>query len=161
MTEDTPGRVRPLESRDTWDMTGCSVARALDVVGTRSAMLILREAYYGARRFDEFARRVGVTDAVAAERLREFVDAGLLEKRPYKEPGQRTRQEYRLTQMGRELFPAVVALMQWGDRWLAGEQGPPIELAHGGCGEPVGAEVRCGAGHRVALSEVEVRLPRR
>src|SRR6266568_2527399 len=87
-------------TRDSWDMTRCSVARALGVVGTRSAMLIMREAFYGARRFDEFARRVGVTDAVAAERLRELVAAGLLEKRPYKEPGQRTREEYRLTTMG-------------------------------------------------------------
>jgi DNA-binding HxlR family transcriptional regulator len=146
---DDAARVTVALNRDSWDMTRCSVARALGVVGTRSAMLIMREAFYGARRFDEFARRVGVTDAVAAERLRELVSAGLLEKRPYKEPGQRTREEYRLTEMGRELFPAIIALMQWGDRWLAGEQGPPLEVRHADCGELVHAEVRCAAGHAV------------
>lgn len=153
-----PASVRLLSDRDRWDMTRCSVGRALEVVGTRSSMLILREAFYGARRFDEFARKVGITDAVAAERLRELVDAGVLAKRPYKEPGQRTRQEYRLTDMGRELFPAIVALMQWGDRWLAGEQGPPLDLRHLDCGERVHAEVRCTAGHEIARpAEVTVR----
>jgi len=120
-------------------------------------MLLMREAFYGARRFEQFARRVGITDAVAAARLRELVDAGLLQRRPYQEPGQRTRQEYVLTPKGRDLLPAVIALMQWGDRWLAGEAGPPVVLSHGGeqaggeqaCGEPVGVELRCAAGHPV------------
>ena len=90
----------------------CSITRALEVVGTKTAMLILREAMYGTTRFDGFARRVGVSDAVASARLKGLVDAGLLEKAPYQEPGQRTRYEYHLTQKGTDLMPVVFGLMQ-------------------------------------------------
>src|SRR3954453_7436936 len=121
-------------------------------------MLIMREAYYGTTRFDDFADRVGITEAVASARLKELVEAGLLERRPYREPGQRTRSEYVLTEMGRGLAPAALALMQWGDRYLAGSSGPPLALTHAGCGEPVAVEVRCGAGHDVPLREVVVDL---
>jgi DNA-binding HxlR family transcriptional regulator len=139
----------------TWMPRNCSIARALDVVGTRSAMLIMREAQYGTTRFDEFARRVGITEAVAASRLRELVDAGLLVKEPYREPGQRTRHEYRLTPMGRDLLPTLIALMQWGDTYLAGGR-PPLALTHAECGAPVRAEVRCADGHAVDLPDILV-----
>jgi DNA-binding HxlR family transcriptional regulator len=142
--------------RDQWGATNCSVARALEVVGTRSTLLLLREAFFGTRRFDDFRRRVGVTEAVAAARLRELVDAGLLSRRPYQEPGQRTRQEYVLTAMGRDLFPVLVALLQWGDRYLADPGGPPVLVRHAGCGAPVHAEVRCTNDHLVPLRETRV-----
>ena len=146
-----------LADRTAWSARGhCSIERALEVVGTRSALLVLREAYYGTRRFDDFAQRVGISEAVAALRLRELVNAGLLERRPYQEPGKRTRDEYVLTTMGRDLLPAVLAFMQWGDRYLAGPSGGPLLLAHTGCGAPVGVAVRCGAGHDVALHEVGI-----
>lgn len=122
------------------------MARALDVVSSRSALLILREAFYGTARFDEFAERVGISEPVAAARLRELVDEGLLEREPYREPGQRTRMAYRLTDKGAELLPVLVALMQWGDHWLQPD-GPPVELRHVGCNEVVHAELRCAAGH--------------
>ena len=144
------------EDRDAFSTANCSVARALEVVGTRSAMLLLREAFYGTRRFDQFARRVGVTEAVAATRLRAMVDDGLLTRSPYREPGQRTRHEYRLTRAGRELYPALVALLHWGDVWAADEIGPPVVLTHRTCGEPVHAEVRCAAGHPVTPRDVAV-----
>src|ERR1700709_1199406 len=100
-----------LADRTAWSAHDrCSVGRAMDVVGTRSAMLLMREAFYGTRRFDDFATRVGITEAVAAKRLRELVDAGLLERAPYQEPGQRTRSEYRLTGMGRAPAPPAPAL---------------------------------------------------
>src|SRR5438270_14017984 len=106
-----------LADRSAWKADDrCSVHRAMQVVGTRSALLLMREAYYGTRRFDDFAARVGITDAVASSRLRELVDAGLLERRPYREPGSRTRSEYVLTDMGLDLAPVALALMQWGDR---------------------------------------------
>ena len=143
-----------LADRDSWTASNCSVARTLDLVGTRSAMLIMREAFYGATRFDEFARRVGITEAVAATRLRELTEAGVFDKHPYQEPGQRTRFEYRLTPMGRDLFPVVVSLMRWGDKHLADPPGGPIELRHNGCGEPVDVDVHCAAGHVVPLREV-------
>lgn len=145
-----------LEERDRWAGDKCSVSNALSVVGTRSAMLLLREAFFGTRRFDDFARRVGITEAVAAARLRELVEAGLLAKVPYQEPGQRTRLEYRLTERGRELHPIIVSLMLWGDRWLADSDGPPVELSHRDCGEPVEVHVSCAAGHSLARRDILV-----
>jgi DNA-binding HxlR family transcriptional regulator len=137
--------------RDAWDAGNCSLARALGVVGTRSSLLLLREAFFGTRRFDDFRRRAGVTEAVAAARLRELVETGLLARHPYREPGQRTRQEYVLTPMGRDLFPALVALMQWGDRHLADPGGAPVRLRHTGCDAEVHTEVRCAHDHLVPL----------
>jgi DNA-binding HxlR family transcriptional regulator len=156
---DTVHLTGELDPRDGWAATRCSVAAALGVVGKRSSLLLLREAFYGATRFDEFARRVGISEPVAAARLRELVDEGLLVREPYREQGQRTRHGYRLTPKGAELFPVLVALMQWGDRWVH-EDGGPVELRHHGCGEPVGVEVRCAAGHRVGPGDTDLARPR-
>jgi DNA-binding HxlR family transcriptional regulator len=134
---------------DAWSRDNCSVLRAVEVLGTRSTLLLLREAFLGTTRFDDFARRVGVTESVAAARLREMVEQGLLERHPYREPGQRTRHEYRLTTKGRDLLPVILALLTWGDRYLADPAGPPLVVTHDGCGEPVRAEARCAAGHLV------------
>jgi DNA-binding HxlR family transcriptional regulator len=150
-----------LEPRSAWTADRCTIAKSLDVIATRSAFLILREAFYGTTRFDDFAQRVGISEPVTAARLRELVDHGLLEREDYREPGQRTRQRYRLTRKGADLFPALAALMQWGDRWLD-ERGGPIELQHRDCGEPVAVELRCAAGHAVSPDELDLaaRRPR-
>lgn len=150
----------PLEPRAAWTANGCTIARALDVIPTRSAFLILREAFYGTTRFDDFAERVGISAPVAAARLKELVENGLLEREDYREPGQRTRQRYRLTEMGADLFPALVALMRWGDRWLD-DRGGPVELRHRECGEPVAVELRCAAGHEVTPDELDLASRRR
>ena len=151
----------PLEPRGAWQADHCTLARTLDVIPTRSAFLILREAFYGTSRFADFAERVGISEPVAANRLRELVDQGLLEREDYQEPGQRTRQRYLLTDKGAELLPALVALMQWGDRWLD-EQGGPVEFQHRGCGERVESALRCAAGHPVESGELDlVRRPYR
>ena len=92
-------------------------------------------------------RLTGFTEAVAAKRLKELVEHGLLEKRPYQEPGQRRRHEYHLTEKGLDLEPALVALMQWGDRWTADSGGPPVEVRHRGCGAKVNAVLACERGH--------------
>ena len=105
-------------------------------------------------RFDEFAERVGISDPVAAARLRELVQEGLLEREAYREPGQRTRQSYRLTAKGAELFPALAALQQWGDHWLNTNSG--VELRHRGCGKPVGVQLRCADDHLVGADELEL-----
>jgi DNA-binding HxlR family transcriptional regulator len=149
-----------LEPRSGWRADRCTIARALDVVSTRSAFLILREAFYGTTRFDDFAERAQISEPVAATRLRELVEDGLLEREDYRDPGQRTRQRYRLTEKGADLFPALVALMQWGDRWLD-ERGGPIELRHRDCGEHVGLELRCAAGHAVSSGDLEVARTKR
>jgi DNA-binding HxlR family transcriptional regulator len=146
-----------LEPRGNWEARQCSIAKALDVVSTRTAFLILREAHYGATRFDEFAERARASEPVTAARLKELVAAGLLVKEPYQEPGQRTRDAYRLTEKGHDLLPALVALMQWGDRWEQ-TSGGPVQLLHADCGEPVRAELRCAAGHEVHGGELELAL---
>lgn len=150
-----------LEPRDGWTADRCTIARALDVVTTRSAFLVLREAFYGTTRFDDFAERVGLSEPATAARLRELVENGLLEREDYREPGQRTRRRYRLTEKGADLFPALAALMQWGDKWLD-ERGGPVELRHRACGERVAVELRCAAGHAVGTGELDLAArPRR
>lgn len=143
-----------LSPREAWMADRCTLARSLEVISTRSAFLILREAFYGTTRFDDFAQRVGVSDPVVAARLRELVDDGLLTREDYREPGQRTRRQYLLTEKGADLFPALAALMQWGDRWLD-DRGGPIELRHRDCGETVQVEMRCASGHQVATEDVD------
>lgn len=147
--------VGELEPRDRWSAKPCSIAHALTVLGNRSSLLILREAFYGTTRFDEFVRRVEISEQVAAARLHELVEHGLLERRPYREPGRRTRDGYELTAKGADLFPVLVAFMQWGDRWRRDAAGP-VELVHGGCGAHVGVELRCAAGHEVAAGDLEL-----
>jgi DNA-binding HxlR family transcriptional regulator len=144
-----------LEPRSGWKADRCTIAKSLDVVSTRSALLIMREAFYGTTRFDDFAERVGISEPVAAARLRDLVEEGLLEREDYREPGQRTRQQYRLTPKGADLFPVLVALMKWGDRWLD-DRGGPIELLHRDCGEPVEVSLHCAAGHEVQSGEIDV-----
>jgi DNA-binding HxlR family transcriptional regulator len=144
-----------LEPRSGWTAERCTIGKALELLSTRSALLIMREAFYGTTRFDDFAERVGISEPVAAARLRELVEQGLLEREDYREPGQRTRQQYRLTPMGADLFPVLVALMEWGDRWLD-DRGGPIELFHRDCGEPVTVSLQCAAGHDVQSGEIDV-----
>src|SRR5579875_1014437 len=153
MTEATIRMTGPLDPRGGWTAANCPIAQALDLVGTRSALLLLRGAFYGTTRFAYFAERAGVSEPVAAARLRELAGHGLIEREPYQEPGQRTRMQYRLTEKGAELFPALAALMQWGDRWL---QPSGVELHHRDCGEPVHTELRCGAGHQPAVADLDL-----
>jgi len=144
-----------LDPRDDWTADHCPMAAALDVVRTRSAFLVLREAFYGATRFEEFTERTGLSEPIASARLRELADAGVLRREPYQEPGQRTRRLYRLTDKGEELLPVLVALMHWGDRWL-GEPRSRVALRHHGCGAPVAAELRCAEGHAVTGDEIDL-----
>lgn len=136
----------------------CSVARTLDVVGERWSLLVLREVFLGMRRFEQIREHTGAPRAVLAQRLRHLVDAGVLEQRDYRpEGGGRTRQEYRLTEAGRELQPVITALMQWGDRHLAGSEGPPLRVVHHGCGAPVQARLVCAEGHLLGDDGRELR----
>ncbi|MDN3029346.1 helix-turn-helix domain-containing protein [Streptomyces sp. S.PB5] len=139
--------------RDAWSMANCSIARTLEIVGTRAALLIMREAFFGTRRFDDFAKRVGIGEPAAAARLKELTAAGLLERVPYQEPGQRTRHAYQLTEKGRDFLPVLVALRQWGDTWATDEQGPPVVVRHKGCGAEVHAALRCTDRHDVHFED--------
>jgi DNA-binding HxlR family transcriptional regulator len=147
----------PLADRDAWSAIGeCPIEKTMALLGTKSAMLIMREAYYGTTRFDDFARRVGITNAAASARLSELVNAGLLNKRPYREPGQRTRYEYVLTDAGTDLMPVVFALFQWGLRHLPNRT--RLRLTHVGCGADASVEICCDKGHVVPPDEVGMQL---
>jgi DNA-binding HxlR family transcriptional regulator len=136
----------------------CGVDRTMQLIGNRTAMLLLREAFYGATRFEALHKRVGVTEAVAAQRLKELVAAGVFVKEPYREPGQRTRHEYVLTEAGHALLPIVMALLEWGGRYASAQYGPG-RLTHADCGEPAHVEIRCEAGHVVPEGELAVSGP--
>jgi DNA-binding HxlR family transcriptional regulator len=149
-----------LADRDAWRADDCSIAAALEVLGAQSSFLLLREAMYGATRFEEFVRRTGLSEPVVAARLRALVDAGLLDREPYRDPGQRSRQAYALTERGTALLPAFVALLRWGDRWVA-PHGGPVELRHRGCDHTVDVHLVCSAGHTVEPDELDLRARRR
>jgi DNA-binding HxlR family transcriptional regulator len=122
------------------------------------AKALLREAFYGTTRFDDFAERVGISTAVAAARLKELVTAGVLIRRPYQEPGCRTRDEYHLTARGRDLLP-VLALQQWGDRHPQ-DQGPDLEVVDAS-GSPVRVAVVDSAGKEQPPEGLQASASRR
>ena len=147
-----------LANRDAWSAVGeCPIEKTMALLGTKSAMLIMREAFYGTTRFEDFWRRVGITKAAAAARLNELVEAGLLQRRPYKEPGQRSRDEYVLTDAGVDFMPVVWAMFEWGRRHLPGS--PALQLAHRDCGAKATVEICCARGHQVPADELVVQLP--
>lgn len=132
----------------------CPVVAALDVIPTRAAFLVLREARYGATKFDEFVARTGLSEAIASARLRELVAQDVLRLEPYREEGQRTRQRYVLTEKGVDLCTVLFSLAQWSMRWLG--DGSAMGT-HRDCGAEVQATLRCAAGHDVASDEVDLR----
>jgi DNA-binding HxlR family transcriptional regulator len=132
-----------------YDSRACSVARTVEVLGDRWTLLVLRDIFNGIRRFADLGGHLGVARDVLAKRLALLVEEGLIRRVPYQEPGARTRDEYRLTDAGRDLRPALLALMDWGDKYRADPDGPPAQLFHADCGAPVQVEVRCAEGHEI------------
>ena len=119
----------------------CSIARALGEVGDRWSLLVLRECFLYTRRFGEFVERTGASRNLVADRLQKLVDAGILERHQYQlRPA---RDEYRLTQKGLELFPVMMALVHWGDRWHDDGRGKLLEHVHESCGHVMHAEPVC------------------
>src|ERR1700756_457984 len=118
----------------------CSIARTLDVVGEKWALLAVREVFLGNGRFDEMVRRTGAPRDTMAARLRVLVGSGIMERRQYSEHP--VRFEYHLTDAGRDLYPVILTLMRWGDRHLAGAGGPPLRLEHR-CGQRLDPELVC------------------
>jgi DNA-binding HxlR family transcriptional regulator len=124
------------------DQQPCSLARSLAIIGDNWTLLVLRDCFLGVRRFDDFQQRLGVTRHVLSDRLRKLADGGVLEKVAYQQ--RPLRHEYRLTPMGRDLYPVIAHLAQWGDTYLADDAGPPLVRVHRQCGEPLEAKLQCG-----------------
>ena len=137
---------------DLADLPGrhCPAAAALELVGDRWSLLVLREVFQGIRRFDQLTVRTAIPRQMLTDRLERLVADGLLRREPYQEPGQRRRHEYRLTDKGIDLYPVLLALQKWGETYLAGPEGPPVEFVHRDCEAPVDLVLRCVAGHELA-----------
>ena len=135
----------------------CSVARALEVVGERWSLLIVRDAIFGITRFDDFRENLGLARSVLTGRLNRLVDEGVLERRPYQTNPERF--EYILTPKGRALGPVVFHLMKWGDAHYPTEAGPPRLSLHRGCGGQVDAALKCDRCHKqVGFADLEMTL---
>jgi DNA-binding HxlR family transcriptional regulator len=132
-----------------YDTENCTIGAALAIVGEKWTFLVLREAFNGVRRFDDIRRRISAPRQILSDRLARLVEEGLLRKVPYREPGQRARSEYRLTEKGLALFPLMVALLEWGNAYAASPDGPVVDLRHRDCGAPVHLRLSCDAGHPV------------
>jgi DNA-binding HxlR family transcriptional regulator len=126
---------------DEIDRQVCSVARALAVVGERWTLLILRDAFFGTRRFDQFQASLGITRHRLSERLGKLVENGVLKRVQYSE--RPPRFEYRLTRKGLALYPVLMTLTRWGDEWLDRGDGPPVEYVHGACGHRTQPRLTC------------------
>jgi DNA-binding HxlR family transcriptional regulator len=118
----------------------CSIAGTLELIGERWTLLIMRDAFHRVRRFEDFQRRLGIARNVLSNRLQTLVDAGILERRLYQEHP--ARYEYRLTEKGIDLWPVLMALVHWGDKYVA-ENGPPVIIEHKNCGGLVNDHLTC------------------
>lgn len=148
---------RPMHDRLAHDTSNCSIARTLEIVGEKWTVLILREAMYGVTRFADFQTVLGCPRNLLADRLRMLAGHGIFAMQAYKEPGDRTRHEYVLTEKGERLVPAIIAIMQWGDEYLADPAGPASHIDHRECGHHVHVQMVCGAGHLVqSVDEMKV-----
>ena len=139
------------------DHIPCSVARSLAVVGDRWTILILRNAFLRTRRFDDFQAQLGITRHLLAGRLAKLVKAGVMRKQQYQDKP--PRYEYRLTDMGRDWYQVQMALVAWGDKWLDGGKGAPMELIHQACGHPFTPVMSCSAcGEKIDPRAVTPRI---
>lgn len=142
---------------DDIDKQVCSVARTLSVVGERWTMLILRDAFFGTRRFEQFQHNLGITRHRLSERLAKLVDQGVLVKVPYHE--RPVRYEYRLTRKGLGLYPVLMSLACWGDEWMDAGEGAPLEWVHQTCGAITTPVLTCSeCGEALRPEEVRPRL---
>lgn len=143
--------------RTNYQASNCSIARTLQVLGEKWTLLIIREAFYGATRFEQFHRVLQCPRNLLSERLAKLVETGILEPSEYREPGARARNEYRLTPKGIELVPILLALMHWGDRNEAAPEGPPVIARHAGCGKDLRIALTCTKGHE-ARTPADIEL---
>ena len=136
----------------TYEDQNCSIARSLEILGDRWTILVMREAFMRVRRFEDFQRNLGIARNVLTDRLGTLVEEGILERRQYQE--RPPRYEYRLTEKGLDLYPVLVAIMKWGDRWKS-DQKPPVRLVHKLCDHDADPKFVCGhCGQELAAREV-------
>ena len=144
----------PLVRRSPVAAKHCNLARSFELIGDRWSLLILRSALYGVRRFDDFQADLDIPRSVLSNRLAGLVDTGIMERREYREDGQRARVEYPLTKMGRALGLPFVAMTAWSDRWLAEGEGP-YALQSKSSGQKLSVALVDESGRVVSPSDIE------
>ncbi len=132
-----------------WSAENCTVGRTMTILGESWTFVVLREVFNGVRRFDDIRRHSGIPRQVLSNRLALLVEQDVLRREPYQDPGERARHEYRLTEKGFDLYPVLVAIADWGDRYLVDPGGPPVEFTHRECGVAGPLRPRVREGHRV------------
>jgi len=142
-----------------WSIDNCTVQRALQVLGDRWSFVVLREVFNGIRRFEDMRTRTAIPRQVLTDRLGRLVEEGLLRRQPYREEGQRSRQEYRLTDKGLDLYPVLVSLNDWGSAYYADADGSPLTFTHRHCDGEVSTVLRCEHGHDLADPREAVPAP--
>jgi DNA-binding HxlR family transcriptional regulator len=142
-----------------WSVDNCTIARAMAILGEKWTVVVLREVFTGIRRFEDMRERTQIPRQVLTNRLAMLVRQGVLRREPYREPGARLRHEYRLTAMGLDLWPVLVSVLEWGDRYLADPEGSPLTTVHRDCDAEMHTALRCAAGHEVTAARDVVPRP--
>ena len=142
-----------------WSTEGCPISGTMTILGERRTLVVLREVFNGIRRFDDLRIRTAIPRQVLSNRLAKLVDHGILRRVPYREPGARQRDEYRLTEKGFDLYPLLIAIRDWGDKYLVGDEGSPLTITHRDCGAVVHTEIHCESGHHVTSPRDAVPRP--
>ena len=153
------GTAAAIPSALEWSVENCTIARTLGILGEKWTFIVLRDVFLGIRRFDDFIEHTGIAARCSTNRLTTLVEQGLLRREAYREPGDRARHEYRLTDKGIDVYPILVALREWGDRYAADPAGPPLLTVHRDCGASVSVRLRCADGHELASPREVVPRP--
>ncbi|MDF1734757.1 MAG: helix-turn-helix domain-containing protein [Minwuia sp.] len=145
-------------SRADLSSSACTVARAVAAVGDEWTLLILREMFLGSRRFDDFLRQTGMSSHLLSQRLKKLVALGVVRRSVYSD--RPLRHEYILTEMGKDLWPIIVAMKQWGDRWLL-DGVPPVQIVHKSCECVTHPQMTCSeCGEPMQARDARARLTR-
>jgi DNA-binding HxlR family transcriptional regulator len=149
-----------LRDREAWVVGDrCSVTRTLELLSTKTAFLVVRECFFGTARFEDFVARIGASAPAVSRALRQLESARIVERVPYREPGKRARDEYRLTEAGEDLLPVVLSLVQWGDKHLQGGC-PALSFVESGTGRAAGVRVTADPVPEMESGGIEIRLNR-
>lgn len=147
-----------LSDRDAWAIgDGCSAARALDLLSTKTTFMVIRECFYGTTRFDDFVVRIGASAPAVSRSLKTLEEAGVISRSPYQEPGRRLHDEYHLTAAGEDLLPVLLALIQWGDNYLQGGR-PPLRFVDADTGHAIGVRVTVDDDGEPAVRSEDIKV---
>lgn len=147
-----------LRDRDAWSIgDNCSAGRVLDLLSTKTVFLVVRECFYGTTRFEDFVTRIGTSAPSVSRALKQLESAGIVTRVPYRQPGKRSRDEYRLTEAGEDLLPVFLSLMQWGDKYLQDDR-PPLSFAESGTGRAIEVRVTAEPAPEARSGDIEIRV---